>query len=512
MNNMKRSTNKLKWCVGLFFLSPILYFACNKKALDVPSPTQSEGTYFSSEAEFRTAMIGVYAMLTDYYSSSNSGGGFGNAELQAWFLPGDDLTIGSGNSFEIFKGLNGGDGTLNQVWKSSYIMIGRANKVLQRANSASAGVFTTPGLQNAIKGESLFLRAFAHFHLWNIFGTAPVDTIIPVSTDQFNLPSSSGTQLLDQAVSDLTQAASLLPTSWSNNDLGRVTVNSANGLLGKVLTYRASATKNAADYSAAIVAFNKLTATTLTANFGDNFNVTKENNSESLFEFQGGPNILGTGQNSWLANDICDCGVAGGYYQMFSDGNGGYMGGGRYSATDKMQAILEDDDPRLEYTLTADKRNFVKYVRDGGGDDGGVVTRNNHRILRLADVLLLKAEAVLQSGGSTSEAIGLINQVRTRARNMAAGGTQPADLSTTETNTTTIMQWIMDERLRELAGEGHRWFDLRRWHLAGYITLNNAFFSSLAPGDLDFKQTNIYFPIPTGETDVNPNVTQNPGY
>ena len=105
----------------------------------------------------------------------------------------------------------------------------------------------------------------------------------------------------------------------------------------------------------------------------------------------------------------------------------------RYSATDKMQAILDDNDPRLAYTLTSDKKNFVKYVRDGGGDDGGVVTRNNHRILRLADVLLLEAEAVLQSGGSTSEAIGLINQVRTRARTMIAAGTQPADLSTTET-------------------------------------------------------------------------------
>src|SRR6187549_839416 len=172
---MKRSYIKL--LVGLFFISSFLYLACNKSALDIPSPTQSEGTYFSSEAEFRTAILGAYATLTDYYSSSNSGGGFGNAELQAWYLPGDDLTIGNGNSFEIFKGLSGSNGSLNQVWKSSYIMIGRANKVLQRAVAAPASVFTTPGLQNAITGEALFLRAFGHFQLWNLFGTAPVDTI-----------------------------------------------------------------------------------------------------------------------------------------------------------------------------------------------------------------------------------------------------------------------------------------------------------------------------------------------
>jgi hypothetical protein len=501
----------IKFFLLLFLVSSFMYLACNKSTLDIPSPTQSEGTYFSSEAEFRTAMLGAYATLTDYYSSSNSGGGFGNAELQAWYLSGDDLTVGSGGalSFEIFKGLSGSNGSLNQVWKSSYIMIGRSNKVLERAENVAAGVFTTPGLQNAVMGEALFLRAFAHFHLWNLFGTAPVDTIVPVSIDEFNLPSSSGNQLLDQAVSDLTRAAALLATSWSAGDLGRVTANSAYGMLGKVLTYRASASKNVADYQAAIAAFDKISGVSLTANFGDNFDVSKENNSESLFEFQAGPNIINQGQNSWLANDICDCGVNGSYFQMFSGGDGGYMGGDRYSASDKIQAAFSNDDPRLAYTLTSDKKFFVKYIRDGGALDGSVISRNNNRILRYADILLLRAEAVLQSGGSTSETIGLINQVRSRAR---GAGVEPADRSAAETNKTTIMQWIMDERFIELAGEGHRWFDLRRWHMAGYITLNDASFSSLVPGDMDFKPNNILFPIPTSETDVNPNVIQNPGY
>ncbi|MEP7374671.1 MAG: RagB/SusD family nutrient uptake outer membrane protein [Chitinophagaceae bacterium] len=504
---MKRFLIKFLLCA--LFASPLIYLACNKKSLDRPSPTQSEGTYFANEAQFRTAILGVYATLTDYYSSSNAGGGFGSAELQAWFLPGDDLSIGNGNSFEIFKGLTGSNGSLNQVWKSSYIMIGRANKVIERATNVPATVFTTPDLKNAITGEALFLRAYAHFHLWNLFGTAPVDTIVPVSTDEFNIPSSTGTQLLDQAISDLTQASALLPSSWPANDLGRVTANSAHGMLGKVLVFRASANKSAADYQAAITEFNKITGVSLTANFGDNFDLTKENNPESLFEFQGGPNIKNEGQNSWLANDICDCGVAGSYFQMFSDGAGGYMGGGQYAATTKIQNSFNPADPRLPYTLTGDKMNFVKYVRDGGSTDGAVISRNNHRILRYADVLLLKAEAVLQSSGSTAEAISLINEVRARAR---AAAVEPADLSTAETNKTTIMQWIMDERFRELAGEGHRWFDLRRWHMAGYITLNNAFFDSVAPGDMDFKVTNILFPIPTNETDVNPNVIQNPGY
>lgn len=489
---------------SLFALS-IIYLSCNKKALDISSPTASEANYFQNENEYRTAILGAYASLTDYYSAG------GSAQLIAWYLPGDDMTVGNDNSLEVFKGLNSGDGALNQVWSSSYKMIGRANKVLERIAIAE-NVFTTPNLKNSITGEAYFLRAFAHFHLWNLFGTAPVVIAIPKSTEQLYAPSSKGTELLDQAIADLTLASGLLPSSWSSGDLGRATANSANGLLGKVLVYRASANKSVADYQAAIVAFNKISGLSLNSNFEDNFDVTKENNNESVFEFQAGPNITGNGQNGWLSNDQCDCGVSGAYYQMFEDGAGTYMGGGRYSATVKLQNSFNSADPRLPYTLTADKQNFVKYVRDGGGTDGAIVSRNNNRILRYADVLLLEAEAILQSGGGTTEAIGLINQIRARARNMVPGGVEPADLLLAETDKKIIMQWIMDERFRELAGEGHRWFDLRRWHMAGYITLNNAFFSSLSAGNMDFKITNLLFPIPNNEIDVNKNIVPNPGY
>jgi hypothetical protein len=133
--------------------------------------------------------------------------------------------------------------------------------------------------------------------------------------------------------------------------------------------------------------------------------------------------------------------------------------------------------------------------------------------LRLADVLLLKAEAILKSGGSKPEAIGLINQVRARARAMVPAGTVPADRSVAETAEATIMGWIMTERFLELAGEGQRWLDLRRWHKSGAITLNNAFFSPANAPSLSFDpQKHLVMPIPVSEIDRNPNVHQNPNY
>jgi hypothetical protein len=127
-------------------------------------------------------------------------------------------------------------------------------------------------------------------------------------------------------------------------------------------------------------------------------------------------------------------------------------------------------------------------------------------------VLLLEAEATIQSGGSASAAIGFINQVRARARNMVGAGTVPADLDVTETDPGTIMQWIMDERLRELACEGARWFDLRRWAIGGTLSLNNGFFSSQEPQRMGFDTHFLYFPIPNSEAFKNPNIKQNPGY
>ena len=491
----------------------VFYMACNKNKLEIPPPTQSEASFFKSESEYRTAVLGIYAALTDYYSASNSAGGSGSAELESFYLAGDDMTITGGSSFEFFDGLTGDNDRLKQVWKSSYIIIGRANKLLQKIRTAENGVFVTPGLKDANEGEALFLRSFAHFMLWNLFGTAPIDTIVVESTTQFNIPSSSGVQLLDQCVTDLTRAAAILPTTaWDVNNTGRVTANSARALLGKVLLFRGNATGNAADYAAAVAAFDQITGASLVADFNTNFVVDAENNAESLFEFQAGRNIIAAEQNAWLGNDVCDCGVTGAYYQMFYDGAGTYMAGGRYLPTQKLIAAFDPADPRLPLTLNAAEQKMTKYVVNGDVTDGAVLSLNNNRIIRYADVILMKAEAILMSNGSTTAAIDLINQVRTRARDMVPAGTVPANLSNTESNTAVIMQWIMDERMRELAGEGHRWFDLRRWHIAGLVELNNEFFNSSNAADMDFQEYYLYFPIPTNETDVNPNIVQNPGY
>lgn len=483
--------------------STFMYLSCDKSKLDLLPTGPTEASYFLNEADFNRTIIGVYAKLTDFYGYSG-----GSSIIGTFLLPGDDITTNASNEdVEIFASLQPSSGKPTFLWNRLYQLIARANVVIEKINTVADGIYTTPNLKDHHKGEALFLRGFAHYYLWNYFGTAPVRTTRVVSQDDFTPTNSSGTELLDQAIQDFTEAANLLPASWSSGNKGRVTKNSAYGFLGKCLVFKASATKNNADYTAAIAAFNNITGASLVQAFGDNFSATTENNAESLFEVQAGN--ASSGNNVWLDNDfdnnIGDLSIFWGYYSN----NFALFGQSRYFVTPKVVAAMDANDPRVPETFDAANRNVTKYVlRDASGDVGSF---NNYRVLRLADVKLLQAEAIVQSGGATADAISLINEVRTRARNMVPGGTFPENYSTAETNRTTIMDWIIKERLIELAGEGQRWLDIRRWHLQGILNLNSAFFNSNVPVSFEAPK-HLLLPIPTSELDVNPNMSQNAGY
>jgi hypothetical protein len=134
--------------------------------------------------------------------------------------------------------------------------------------------------------------------------------------------------------------------------------------------------------------------------------------------------------------------------------------------------------------------------------------------LRYADVLLLQAEAIVRSGGDLGAAIELVNQVRTRARQSSPDGMEAAVPANLDAPTTAedALEIIFRERRLELAAEeGHRWYDLRRRHLAGEIDLTRWDFSSVR-SDFEFQDFNIHFPLPSSEVIQNPNLNQNTGY
>jgi hypothetical protein len=500
---MKRNTIATALMLGGMALS---YSACNENNLNLQPLTPTEASFFTEEIDYVRSVYGVYAKMQDWYSfnANNPMHGF-------WQLPGDDITSTGTYAFEIFGTLQPANRDLNNFYRIAYQLINRANTGLQKLD-AENGVIRTANLKNHLRGEMLFLRGYTYYLLANYFGTSPLITERIQSTAQTTPPNALEGTLLDQAIADLTEAATLLPATWPTTDRGRVTQNSANGMLGKALVCRASIRRAPADFTAALTAFNKITGVSLVPNFNDNFDVAKENNAESLFEFQASQPSF---DNVWLPNDFDNAIGTMSAWWGFYENNPNLFGQAPFIPTQKLIDAFEVGDPRIKSTFDPVKRTFLKYWATGDRkSQSNVASINNSRILRYADVLLLKAEAILESGGPTAEAIGLINQVRTRARTMVAGGTVPANYATTTTDRAQIFNWIMMERFRELAGEDHgRWLDLRRWHLAEKINLGTGFNWSSVRNDLSFNVSrNLVYPIPINEIDLNPNIVQNPGY
>lgn len=501
----------------------ISMFSCNEDTIEILPVGNTEGSYFQNETQMEEAMFGVYQKLAFFYAFR---GGQNNNTAPLWHLPGDDLTTLANYPHENFSGLNGSNGQISLFYDWAYQLIARANTMLQKIEENGEFAYTKqPDLKNYHKGEALFLRGYMFMQLWNVFGTTPVVTERIVNIADAYPPNSTGNQLLDQAIADFEEAKQLLPETWAAAYKGRVTKNSARGMKGKCLVFRGTVNKAAADFTAAVAEFNVLTGLKLEANYNNNFDVKFENNSESLFEYQANtspgdanPFVGGIGGNDAFAV----IGEIGAYYGMFTQ-KPSWIGNSYFTATSSIRNAYEVGDPRLQYILKPDPKvliNVIKYIRNsayvtGGFGAGYEVSINNPRILRYADVLLLKAEAIVRSGGSLKDAVALVNQVRERARKSVETGSPslvPADRDVNETNSATVLGWIFEERRLELAfEEGHRWWDLRRRHIAGEINLKTWNFESL---DLNFKfqDHNVNFPLPESQVIDNPNLNQNTGY
>lgn len=484
--------------------------SCDEKKIDIQPLALTEESWFTNEDEFEQAVFGVYQRVMRFHNFSQQ-----NYLHDLWLMPDDNLTSNAGRyqNFEQFSSLNANNADVKTYWTYSYQLLNRAAMVLEKMEE-NADVYENQELRAYHEGEVRFLRGYGMFNLWNFFGNAApiVDYRINESSELYPA-SATNNEMLDFAISEFQKAAELLPASWPAADLGRVTSGAANGMAGKALLFRATINNSDADYQASLAELSKIEGYSLVEDYNDNFsgNPEKENNTESLFEIQFINNSAGA--NPWVPGGNDNFAVIGelnGFWGYFDRA----FNVDKISATVAFQQAVEEGDPRRELlfdpsdvTTISDVRKYVTEPERGNqpGDFG------NARVLRYADVLLMKAEALIQSGGDLATAIGYINEIRTRARNMGETGT-PADHPTTETDRNLVMQWLMNERRVELAfEESHRWFDLKRWHLGGIIDITTIDFSS-ARSDFEFQPHNLYYPVPESEISLNTNLVQNDGY
>ncbi len=392
------------------------------------------------------------------------------------------------------------------MWRGPSPGILRCNFVLANV----AGMDIDPTIKNRCLGEAHFLRALYYFIQVRLFGDVPLLTEPQSIDDNLKPVRAPKEQVYELIISDLKSAAEMLPpsSSYSDTDLGRASKGAAKGLLAKVYL-----TLGDAKYYPEIVTLCEEVEDlgySLHADYSANFDPTRKNGKESLFEVQyyGKTNYdfwSNENQASWLSAFTgprnADF-VSGGYgwNQPTAEFVNSYEEGDlRKDKTVLYLGCPAFDGKQYQSAYSGTGYSLRKFLVPKSVSPDYNTSPANFPVLRYADILLIKAEA-LNAMGQTTAAEAPLYEVRHRA-----GLT---DRSTIEGLTQAEMrEKIIHERRMELAFEGDRWFDLVRLDGGNYA---KKFFNSI--GKVNFSEKYLLMPIPQKEREANENLTQNQGY
>ncbi len=411
----------------------------------------------------------------------------GDAQSDVAYMGGDNPQ----NQQQAEYRIQATNSNVSRDWNYLYGLINNCNKVLNYVDNIPDPALTT-ARKAQMKAEAATMRAMYYFHAVQLWGDVPIVTkaVIGVNSQNFEevyaqvYPARKPvSEVYALILSDLEGAAATLPSSA---DKYKVSKGVTLSLLAKV-----NATKPSPDYAKVISYSDAVMAQgySLLPNYADLFDNAHNANAESIFEINGnGSSIWWWGASMFVGNDWKKFNTPSNDLVKSFDAEADAV---RKTATVKFEAVGWADNywPSSNYP-------FAWKQRDTSGNQ-------NNYILRLADILLFKAEAKVKTG-AFGEATTLINQIRSRA------GLTPIATITSEADG---INKVLHERKLELAFEGHRWFDLKRTGKAIEILSNrrdqNGNILSYAS---NINQNRLLWPIPQNQLDNNPNLTQNPGY
>lgn len=391
------------------------------------------------------------------------------------------------------------NGRILKNWQQHYYGINKANIAIDNIAKIDASAFSDPSIQVRLISEAKFLRALMYFNLVRLFGDVPLVLHNPTSVDieSLRVPRTSKDSVYAQIIADLTDATAL-PKSYSGADVGRATSGAAYALLAKVYVTRR-------DWNNALTQlqqiFNGGYNYSLFQNFRDVFQKATKNGPEHIFSVQFGTNLGEANTTQYLSSSFSSFNTGTYPIDVISDSSFTKI----YSATDTRYAVTfysTQTNPAGQVIVfnnpyTPYLNKFVDYSLSPLNTQG--LSGINYPVIRYAEVLLLHAEVLNElNGGPTPEAYTSINLVRERAHT----DDLPAGLSQADFRDSVFL-----ERRREFVQEGQRWFDLVR---RGGNTLVDALHVIAEKSAASAKDT--LFPIPLTEIQLNPLLTQNPGW
>jgi hypothetical protein len=565
-----------------------LLCSCNKSFLN-SSPEGSLSTaQVANKQGVEDLLIGAYALLDGQggvqggAASSESNWIYGSicgTEAYKGSFVGDVSEI---TAFETFQSTATND-FLETKWQALYEGVQSANDVIRIMRQAKD---MTPADTIEVKAEAQFLRAFYHFEAKKMWNNIPfIDETITYASGDYHVPNDSSWTRIEN---DFNYAMNNLHVSQPNK--GRANKYAAEAFLAKVYIFERKF--SAAESLLKDLINNGETAGglhfALLPHFHDNFDPSKKNGSESVFAAQMSVNDGSMGANGnpgdiytfpmvgptgccsffrpsqYLVNHFKTDSITGlPDLDNFNDSDVKSDEG--YSPDSAFVPYTGTLDPRLDWTVgrrgipyldwgiytganwvrdqanygpySAKKNAFYLYDQQAYTDNsfwGPVATATNFNLIRFADVLLLAADAEIETG-NLEAARGYVNQVRQRAAdssgwvyqyniNPATGlqdqsqgnsGIPAANYKIglykqTWTDPIFARKAVRYERMLELGMEGHRFFDLVRWGIAEteintYLNKEQKLRYYLM--GVTFMPCNEYFLIPQTEIDLSAGIS-----
>jgi hypothetical protein len=533
-------------------LSFIFFSGCEDNFLDrQPLDRLSKSTFWNTENDAMMALTGVYfeeGNAYDYLDYS-----LWNQDTHMRLF---EATTDNGKEKDNFVTLfnNGGLNQANTIvaglWTSSYLKICKCNNFLDNIDNVKMDL----GKLAQIKAEVKTIRAFNYFYLAFLWGDVPLITKVQTINEANSVTRTPRAEVIMFVIDELNSAIGDLPKTRPAGETGRITKGGALAILGRVQMEEKKWTDAVSTYKQII----DMNIYAIDPRFKELFEDGGENSLEIILSIKKVADLYGT----QMQRD-CLGFTYGGWYQFapfnelveeFECIDGKPISESPLYDVDKPYL---NRDPRLYSTFFIDKltvfkgklfvthpdsspvvykdqltrRNWTGYGLKKFTDEGftGNIASygGDFTIVRYAEVLLSYLESNIESGVGITQ--GLLDQTINKVRGRAAVS-MPAITETDPAKLTTILR---RERRVELAWEGLRLYDLFRWHIA-HINLKSRFYGmklcpvALAPTytkfpinangyyfceESNFRENVDYlWPIPQDERDINPNITQNPGY
>ncbi|OZI05845.1 RagB/SusD family nutrient uptake outer membrane protein [Siphonobacter sp. BAB-5385] len=528
----------------LTLLTATIVPSCKSDFFDKqPLDAISDATFWKTEKDANLALVGCYNFGSGWASGDFFGG------MSMIYL---DMMAGLGSEKELIPDAVT-NGTLNSTywltgafWSNSYVTIARCNNFLDRVNTITINETTKAMMVAEVKT----IRAYLYLNLATYFGDVPMPTKTLTIAEANSIRRTPKAEVWAFAENELKSSFPNLPSTRPVSERGRITSGASLAILGRLQMAEKK-------WSDAVATYKRIIDSGVysvdQAGFAQLFRQTGENSKEVVFAHEYLEDFLSTVMLQYLYPE-----AYGGWHQ-FSPYNELVQS---YECTDgktveesplyKSSDPYANRDPRLDYTIMISGRTTFKgitYEASPTSTSPDRITRynwsgycinkfmdpsfsgsltnygGNFPLIRYPEVLLSYLESKLEAGEAIDQALlnATINQVR--------GRSSVAMPAVTTTNPASLRTIIRRERKVEFAFEGLHYFDIQRWGTAA-AELNRQFtgmkltntpatytaFPVDSQGFYLYQKRNFVagrnelWPVPQSERDINPNLTQNPGY